>query len=66
MVAPPESKEGMDEGRAVNLEEFAKKRRKKTLAVSIQKGRLLFLPTALQKPEARPSDETKSSESEEN
>jgi hypothetical protein len=66
MVAPPESKEGTDKGRAVSLEEFAKKRRKKTLAVSIQKGRLLFLPTALERPESPPSDEMKSSESEEN
>jgi hypothetical protein len=53
----------------VRSEEFAKAKeakRKKRLAVSIQKGKLLFLPTALEKPPAPPAEGTNSRDSGEN
>lgn len=48
MVVSREPQEGTDEREPINFEERSKARRKKRAgaAVSIRKGKLLFLPTA--------------------
>jgi hypothetical protein len=66
VVAPRESKEGTEAGQVVKIEDLARTKRRKRVAVSIQKGKLLFLPGAVEKTVPRPSDESKSSDSEEN
>jgi len=72
MAAARESKEGNAEGEAASPKSTSRtKRRKRTgAAVSIRKGKLLFLPTAFpeafEKPVRAPSDGTKARDSEEN
>lgn len=71
MVTARESKQGRAEGGAASSEPTSRTKRKKRtgVAVSIRKGKLLFLPTAfpeaLEKPVRPPPEETKAPSCEE-